>query len=298
MSVSQYEIFVKAAETGSLTLAAEALGCTQSNASHAIAALEREFGFSLLRRGRGGVKLTEEGAVLLPLVCAVCDGEAALRRRAAELRGLETGRLRIGSFTSVAVHWLPGILKGFQTLYPNIGFELLNGDYHDVDQWLAAGRVDAAFTRLPSALPCTFLPLYEDRLMAILPKNHPKAGLERFPMEAIAGESFISLLESSDHDSIRVLREAGYEPEIRFTTKDDYALIAMVENGLGMSIVPELLLEGRRENIAVLPLTPPARRTIALAIPEGSRESPAARRFADFAAEWARQYAAERKGEA
>ena len=291
MSVSQYDIFLKAAELGSLTLAAETLGCTQSNASHAMAALEKEFGFSLLTRGRGGARLTPEGERILPWVRSVCESEAALRKKIREVRGLETGRLRVGSFTSVAVHWLPHILKRFQAQYPEISFELLNGDYRDVDQWLEEGKVDAAFTRLPSQLACEFLPLYEDRLMVILPAGHSKANGESFPMADIAGEPFISLLEGSDHDSIRILREAGLEPDIRFTTKDDYALIAMVESGLGISIVPELLLEGHTENIAILPLDPPAKRTIALAIPQGSRQSPATRRFADFVCEWARGYA-------
>ena len=290
MTASKYEILVKIAELGSLTQAAEALGCTQSNVSHAVSALEKEFGFALFVRGRGGAKLTGEGERILPCVKAVCDSERALKSRAAELRGLEAGRLRVGSFTSVAVHWMPHILKAFQARYPRIEFELLNGDYGDVDEWLLTGRVDAAFTRLPSDLPCAFVPLCRDRLMAILPKDHPKAAQAALPLDQIEGEPFISLLEGSDHDSIRTLREAGLAPRIRFATKDDYALIAMVENGLGISIVPELLMRGRDENVAMLPLDPPAYRTIALAIPEASRQSPAAKRFADFVCAWAGQY--------
>ncbi len=283
----QYNLFLKAAELGSLTLAAEAMGCTQSNVSHAVSALEKELGVPLLTRGRKGARLTPEGERLLPLMQAVCQDGERLRRAAEALRGGETGRLRVGSFTSVAVHWLPRIIKGFQARYPGISFELLNGDYGDVEQWLAAGRVDAAFTRLPCDLNCDFLPLYKDRLMAILPPEHPRAHDAAFPLSAIAGETLISLPEGSDHDSIRTLREAGLDPVIGFTTKDDYALIAMVENGLGISIVPELLLAGRGDRVARLPLEPPATRTIALAIPEANRGSAAVQRFADFVREWA-----------
>lgn len=289
MSVSQEKIFVLAAELGSLTEAAERLGCTQSNASHAISALEKEYGFPLLRRGRQGAKLTKEGEQILPWVRAVCDSREELRKKVTEVRGLGSGKLRIGSFTSVAVHWLPGILEEFQAQYPHITFELLNGDYQDVNAWLADGTVDAAFTRLPSALPCRFLPLYEDRLMAILPLDHPKAAWPSFPMHDVQGEKFISLLEGSDHDSIRTIREAGFHPEVRFTTKDDYALIAMVEKGLGISIVPELLLQGRGGRLAALPLEPPAHRTIALAIPEGGEQSPAVRQFAACVQDWVKR---------
>ena len=289
MSVSQEKIFVLAAELGSLTEAAEKLGCTQSNASHAISALEKEYGFPLLRRGRQGARLTKEGEQILPWVRAVCDSREELQKKVMEVRGLGSGKLRIGSFTSVAVHWLPGILKEFQAQYPHISFELLNGDYQDVDAWLSEGKVDAAFTRLPSALPCRFIPLYEDRLMAILPLDHPKAAWPCFPMHDMQGEEFISLLEGSDHDSIRTIREAGFHPEVRFTTKDDYALIAMVEKGLGISIVPELLLQGRGERIAALPLMPPAHRTIALAIPQDGGQSPAVQRFAACVQDWVKR---------
>lgn len=289
MAVSQEKIFVLAAELGSLTEAAEKLGCTQSNASHAISALEKEFGFQVLIRNRQGVKLTREGEEILPWVRAVCEKRDALQNKLKAVRGAEAGKLRLGAFTSVAVHWLPGILKEFQARHPGIGFELLNGDYHDVDEWLSKGEVDAAFIRLPSSLNCDFFPLYQDRLMAILPLDHPKAALDRFPMRAVEGESFISLLESSDHDSIRTLRDAGFSPQVRFTTKDDYALIAMVEKGLGISIVPELLLEGHGERIAALPLDPPCFRAIALATPAGSRSNSAVSPFVAFVEEWAQR---------
>lgn len=286
MAVSQEKIFVLAAELGSLTEAAKILGCTQSNASHAITALEKEYGFPLLRRSRQGARLTKEGEQILPWVRAACRTREELNAKVTELQGVGNATLRVGSFTSVAVHWLPGIIKEFQSRYPGISFELLNGDYQDVDNWLIRGAVDAAFTRLPSSLSCSFLSLYEDQLMAILPADHPKASRPYFPIQDVQGESFISLLEGSDHDSIRTIREAGYDPEIRFTTKDDYALIAMVEEGLGISIVPELLLRGRTGNIVALPLRPACYRTIALAIPSENGKSPAVKQFASCVQEW------------
>ena len=288
----QYGILLKAAELGSLTRAAEALGCTQSNVSHAIGAMEKEFGFPLLTRGRSGARLTPEGERLLPYLRAAWESEQALRRKIEELRGLQAGQLRVGSFSSVAVHWMPQIIKRFRAQYPQITFELLNGDYQDVDTWLTSGQVDCAFTRLPSRLPCAFLPLYEDPLVAILPPDHPKAKAASFPMADLAHETLISLPEGSDHDSMRVLREAGLNPQAAFVTRDDYALIAMVENGLGVSIVPELLLGREHPALVRLPLDPPAARTIALAIPRESETSPAVRVFASFVCEWAAEYQA------
>lgn len=291
MTADKYEILMTVVEQGSLTRAGEQLGCTQSAVSHAIASLEQELGFSLLRRGRGGVKLTDEGERLLPAVRALLHSAEQLRQTAAAIRGLDTGTVRIGSFTSVAVHWLPAVLKRFQRDYPRVEFKLLNGDYYDVERWIGDGSVDLGFVTLPGSLHCECIPLLEDRLLAILPKNSRFAAYPKFPLSECEREPFISLLQSSDHDARRALEAAGIKPNVRFYTKDDYAIIAMVEQGLGISIMPELLLKGRHDDLQILPLVPEAKRIIGLAVADSERAGPAVRRFADYVV----QYVAEER---
>ncbi len=282
MNLAKYEALVTVVELGSLTRAAQSLGCTQSAVSHSIDSLEKELGFPILKRGRAGVQLTAEGERLLPAVNALLGSAEQLNQTAAAIRGLDAGTVRIGAFTSVAVHWLPAVLKEFQTDYPKVEFKLLNGDYHDVEQWLSDGSIDIGFVTVPCALDCECIPLVEDRLLAILPEDSRFASYPRFPLVECETEPFISLLESSDHDARRALEAAGVHPNVRFYTKDDYAIIAMVEQGLGMSIMPELLLKGRRDRLLVLPLVPEAKRTIGIAIAAGSKAGPATRRFADY----------------
>ena len=286
INITKYQIFAKAAELGSITKAAEAMGYTQSAISHSISSLEEELGFDLMHRSRSGIRLTEDGRRVLSAVGDILASCEQLDRTVDEIRGLDSGTVRIGTFTSVAVHWLPGMIKEFQNIYPNVDFKLLNGDYHDIEQWIDEGAVDLGFVTLPSDLSCECIPLTEDRLLAIVPPDHPLAGQSRFPLERIPDEDFISLLESSDHDARRALDAAGVKPNIKFTTKDDYAIIAMVEKGLGMSIIPELLLQGRGDNIRSMELSPPAKRTIALAVPAESKAGPAARRFAEHICRW------------
>ncbi len=242
MNLTKYEALAAVVEQGSLTRAAESLRCTQSNLSHSLDSLEKELGFPLLKRGRGGVKLTAEGERLMPSVRALLASAEQLNQTAAAIRGLDTGTVRIGAFTSVAVHWLPGVLKEFQNDFPNVDFRLMNGDYHDVEEWLSDGSIDIGFVNVPCALDCECIPLMEDRLLAILPLDSRFASYPKFPLVECETEPFISLLKSSDHDARRALEAAGVEPNVRFYTKDDYAIIAMVEQGLGMSIMPELLL--------------------------------------------------------
>ena len=282
MAFTKYEALAAIVEEGSLTRAAQALGCTQSAVSHSISALEQELGFSVLTRSRGGVALTDEGERLMPAVRALLTSEEHLRQTASSIRGLDSGTVRIGTFTSVAVHWLPIVLKAFQQDFPGVSVKLLNGDYHDVEQWLMDGSIDIGFVTLPTQIECRCIPLMEDRLLAILPIGSRFESYARFPLTECEREPFISLLESSDHDARRALEAAGVKPNVRFYTKDDYALIAMVEQGLGISIVPELLMKGRSDRVRTLPLIPEAKRIIGLAIAAGDKAGPAVRKFADY----------------
>ena len=282
MSIQKYQVFLHVMEAGSVSRAAEDMGLTQSAVSHALSSLEEDFGFKLLTRSRAGVRLSSEGKRILPAIRDILSAEERLRETVSSIHGLSTGTIRVASFSSVAVHWLPAMLKAFQEQYPQIRFKLLNGDYHDVEQWLEEGAVDLGFVSLPTRAPGKVTPLMEDRLLVILPKDHPLASLDSFPIGYARQETFISLLESSDHDLRRALDAEGIRPHIRFITKDDYAIIAMVEQGLGIAIMPELLLRGRTDNIAALELKPQASRTIALAVTEQGQQSPAARMFADF----------------
>ena len=291
--ITKIRALMSAVENGSLKAAAEALGCTQSAVSHSIAALEEELGFRLLRRGRSGVYLTDEGERLLGAARSLLSAEEQLRQTAASIRGLDQGTVRIGAFTSVAVHWLPPVLKEFQRDYPNVEFKLLNGDYHDVNEWLSDGSVDIGFVALPCELKCETITLMEDRLLAILPKDSRYASYPRFPLTECEREPFISLLQSSDHDARRALEAAGVKPNVRFYTKDDYAIIAMVEQGLGMSIMPELLLKGRHDELLTLPLVPEAKRTIGIAYAVGSHPGPATQRFCDYVVRYVKAQAAQ-----
>ena len=108
-------------------------------------------------------------------------------------------------------------------------------------------------------------------------------------MDELAREPFIGLLETSDRDARTALEKCGVRPEIRYTTKDDYAVIAMIECGLGVSIMPELLLKNCSDGVRCLPLDPPASRTIGLCLPDADRAGPATRRFAESACDWVKR---------
>ena len=287
MNLKKYEAFVKTVELGSLTRAAQALGSTQSRISHILNDLESEYGFTLMHRSRSGLELTEAGKLILPRMQAILEKQQELEMLISDIHNANAGSVRLGAFTSVAVHWLPGIIREFQEEHPKVDLQMFNGDYHDIEQWLLNRDVEVGFVTLPAPEHVLTVPIAEDPLVAILPRGHRLAQLDRIPLKELETEPFISLLQSSAHDIHRALDSAGITPNIKYTTKDDYAILAMVEQGLGISIVPQLLLEGNRRDLVVRPLEPNASRTIALAVPEGEN-LPVVEAFARTALNWVR----------
>ena len=148
-NIQKYQAFVEVADAGSFTKAAETLAYSQSGISHMVSDLERDWGVALFERSRRGVVLTGDGARLLPEARALCESFRALEATVDEVRGLETGLIRIGVFPSVAAHWIPRIIKRFSADYPGIDYKLRVGDYTEIEEWIADGTVDCGFVLLP-----------------------------------------------------------------------------------------------------------------------------------------------------
>ena len=197
------------------------------------------------------------------------------------------GTIRIATFKSVAVNWLPPMIKEFQAQHPEARFRLFDGAYAEVDAYVRSGTVDMGFVSLPSELPGEIVPVCSDRLLAVLPAGHPLAAQDAVPIAAFGTEPVVSLVDSTNRDALRVLDAAHVRPDIRFQTADDYAMISMVESGLGICIAHELVLRSDNHNVVVRPLDPPAQRTIAMAIHPESEDKPLVRTFAAFVRTWA-----------
>jgi len=282
MSIQKYEAFLKTVEMGSFTKAAQALGYTQSGISHMLNALEKEWNLTLLSRDRSGVSITSDGLRLLPFVQNICNAHCELINKIGNLHGLESGLIRIGTFTSVAVHWLPNMIKTFQKEYPNIDFELLHGDYTEIENWIATGRADCGFLKLPVRAGLESIFLEQDRLMVILPEQHHLADCKSFPIDKLSDEPFILLEVGSENEITDIFEANGIRPNVRFTARDDYAIISMVESGLGISILPELVLHRTPYKIVKKELSTPAYRKLGIVLKDTRYASPAVKRFLDY----------------
>lgn len=278
----KYMAFLRTVEYGSFTKAADMLHYSQSGVSRMIADLEKEWNVVLLERGRAGVRLTSDGMKLLPYAKNVCAAYRELQSQVDELNGMQSGLIRIGTFSSAATHWLPNIIQAFQKDYPNIDYELLLGDYTEIESWIFAGRVDFGFLRLPADPGLQTVFLEQDPLLAVLPEGHPLAACARVPLSALCAEPFLLLEKGAKAEISEIFERCGLRPNIRFTTWDDYAVMSMVEKGLGVGILPQLILRRTPYRIAVRELDVPAFRSIGIALREKKNAPLAVKRFLDY----------------
>lgn len=262
--MNRYIALQKIVELGSFTKAAEALGYTQSSVSQMVASLENELSVKLLTRSRTGVKLTLEGAELYPFIERTILQYRAMQEKANEIRGLETGIVRVGTISSITCHWMPQLMRGFQELYPNVQFLFHQGDYSSIQEWIKIGAVDFGFITPPAVTELKTVTIKNGEMLAVLPKSHPLAAHSSIRLDEITNDPFILLEEGHYSEPINAFHAAGLEPNIKYTIHDDYAIMTMVEAGLGISILAELVLRRTNYNIVCLPIEPPVSRSLAI----------------------------------
>ncbi|EMF0434564.1 LysR family transcriptional regulator [Enterococcus faecium] len=282
MNIQKYIAFLKTVELKSFTKAAEALNYSQSGISRMINDLEDEWGVTLLERNRTGLRLTSDGINIYPYVKNLFDEYESMQRKLEELNGIKFGVIRIGTFSSVATHWLPQLILNFQNKYPNIKFELLLVNYDEIEHWILTGRVDFGFLRLPTLPKLSTQFIHQDDFKVIVPKNHFLEKKDSVSLNDLSGLPFI-LLDKNGNSNITTLFETmDFSPDINFTTWDDYAIMAMVEKGLGVSILPELILQRVQYDLTILDLDVPLYRKIGIAYKEEKNLSLASKKFLDL----------------
>ncbi len=281
MSIFSYQIFDAVAKQQKFLRAAELMNLTPSAVSHSIASLEIKLGFPLFLRSRTGVKLTSEGELMLIHVRAILNCEEQLQQEAAQINGLEKGTVVLGTFSSVCANWIPDIVKSFHSLYPNIDINIMQGDYEDVILWAKTGVVNIGFATLPVKEDLVETPLYKDRLLCITPKNFKPIHSKYVTIDDIKDQPFILQREGYNKDTISFIKKHNLSIRPQFFIDDDQSIIAIVESGLGISIVPELILNKIRCNVNVYPIVPNEFRTIGLITQKKQLFSPAVLKMFD-----------------
>lgn len=279
MDIKKYELFADIAETGNFTKSGERMGYTQSGVSHILKSLESEVGFPLFIRTKHGVQLTRNAEQLLPLIHTLLSANENLRQTINDINGINSGSLVIASFSSISIHWLPRIIRRFQQMYPSITISLMEGGTDDIVDWIINNQADFGFMSQRKTNGLEWISLANDPLMAVLPRDCPVPEDGQFPITGFQGQHFIISAMGTDYDVHYALNSANVTPNIHFTSKDDHAIISMISNHLGISILPQLVIQGYENQIKAYPLKPYCSRNLGVAVKSRQGMSPAAKKF-------------------
>ena len=271
-----------ALEEGTLARAADKLGYTPSGISRMVAALEEELGFPLLHRGRGGVAATGECEALLPALRQMVYQAESCRQTAAALRGLERGTVTVGANYRFYARQLAHLMARFREDHPGIPFQTIEGTSTTLTQALREHRADLCVISRRDG-PLQWLPLRQDQMMVMLSPEHPLAKERAVPIRRLETESYIEIFPGRETDNSRILEQNHIRPANRFAgVEDDFSAMAMVEAGLGIALVNDLIAGMLMGNVVFRPLDPPQYVEVGIATPPAELMSPAARQFLTF----------------
>jgi len=279
VDTKKLEAMMTAVEQGSFTRAAEMLGYTQSGLTHMMNSLEKDVGFPLLTRGHYGVKLTPAAQRIEPLIRRFLTAGEELEREIQQLHTAEEETVRVAAYASIAMHWLPEIIQQFRSEYAGVHVDIQMGSVEEVYRWVREGKVDMCFASWQEGVNLEWVHLRDDPLLVILPRTERAKEGQSFAVSDFEGREFLMPSMGFSLDITRVFNRFGVRPAIRDTQVNDSVVISMVEHGLGISILSELVLQGRKSDVLALPMDPPAVRDLGIAVRSKKELSPMARKF-------------------
>ncbi|MEV6346108.1 LysR family transcriptional regulator [Actinoplanes sp. NPDC051851] len=262
LDVSRLRVLVAVARHGSVTAAAQALHYAQPSVSHHLARLEAETGSRLVQRAGRGIRLTEAGRMLAERAEEILGRLDAAEAELAAHTGLRAGRVRLAAFPSALGTFVPDAAAGFAAAYPGVDLRFTEAEPPAAIRLLRSGEVEVAllFEHLGGVSPdlrgLRAEVLTEEPLHLVAPAAWPGDRLtDHRERPWIAG------CERCRGELLRDCAEAGFTPDIRFTTEDYVAVQALVAAGMGVTTLPALALAAHRNpRVRVVPLPGVVRR--------------------------------------
>lgn len=282
MDTNKYKMLLKAIETGNLTRAAEQTGYTQSAITHMINLLEEHLGVALLERSRSGVTVTSAGKQLIPFIQDVCNSEKRLEEEVNSILELKKGIIRIGTFYSMSTNLLPHVIKEFKVEYPRVEIEIYDGGYGAVENMLNSGSVDIAFQVQPVQSKFECIDIFNDKAVVVMPKGHPLARYDVVPLDKLENEPFVFMKEDINDIFGQLLKDHQVFPDIKYRIKDDNTVMSMVDAGLGISLLSELVLKNSKFKGEVRHVSPTSVRTVSVVYNKSTKSSPLSMKFIEY----------------
>jgi DNA-binding transcriptional LysR family regulator len=282
VQLQQLRYFVAVAEMRHFTQAADELGVSQPTLSKQIHTLETSLGAPLFERIRGGVTLTVAGETLLPLAQRMIADADAARDAVADIVGLRRGEIRLGATPSLCSSLVPAVLRAYRANHPGIRLHVTEGSSQDMIADLLAHTLDLALIVQPEhgvdeALETAEL-LRESLVVASVATGPPPTVARQLDLIELRHTPMVMFRDGYDirDVTLQACERAGFTPKFAVEGGEMDAVLAFVEAGLGVALVPSMVL-ANRPLLRATPLAPPGmRRTIALAQRRGAIMSHAA----------------------
>ena len=281
------EVFITVANLGSFKKAADKLGYTQAGISYIINSMEEQAGFQMFEREFGGVRLTQEGRALMPSMQRLYNDELLLNKQIDQIKGLQSGRIRLLSINTVIVCYIPDILREFKDMYPKIDIELTMCDSHvESSNKILAGEADCTFTQITESSKIELIPLCSQEDMLVVSKEHPLAMRKVFPIEELGDYPYIGCSEKLDPYNHNLASRFGVSLNQIIEVNNDYGCFSMISKGLGFGIYPKIMVENSNFPVKGISFDIDTHTDISLGFRSYDSLSIAAKAFVDFVKEW------------
>jgi len=282
VDIKRLRIFLAVAQSGSFTRAAECIHLSQSAVSQQMALLEAEVREVLFERGARGIRLTRAGAELARQAQRVIDEMSRLEAMVGYLGGTRR-ELRVGAFPSAGIELLPKALKAFRARQPDVRVALRTVNPEAAVRALAGGEVDALllfdYSHLPRDLGSGIdrLHLFDDPLLALLPKTHPAAQRATIDLVDLAGDKWIFHRPFAPYQDVypEICRLGGFDPDVLFYAEDVQTIRGLVAEEMCVSIAPRLSALPSSDGLMLRPISTPAivRRISVLTLPQAGQDA-------------------------
>ncbi|GAA1141062.1 LysR family transcriptional regulator [Ornithinicoccus hortensis] len=292
------------AEKGSFTAAAHSLGYTQPAISQMVRRLEKRSGTALVERNGRSVRLTEAGEVLARHAVNVLAALDNAQAEVSAIAGLQAGRVRLMAFPSSSATLVPRALARVKAAHPGIVVQFSEGEPPESLAALRDGTCDlaVAFTydgtdvgRGEDDLQgLVVLDVLDDPVLAALPADHRLADQDVVDLADLAGESWIAGCPRCRGHLLSLSESAGFTPEVSYETEDYVAVLGLVAAGLGVALVPQLILTSvSHPNVVTRPVRPHSSRAVQMVTTPDLQRVPAVKATLDALCASARELEAD-----
>jgi DNA-binding transcriptional LysR family regulator len=289
--MDKYEVILEVVKTCNISKAAKNLNYSQSAISQTIKSFEQDMGFPLFKRTNSGVQLLPNAKPVIKSLKIIHQENRHLQELSDSMTQSEIGTVRIGSFISFAMTYLPKILKEFTTKYPKIKFEIFTGNQQEIYEKLRRNEIDIAFTSMYGMEEFSYQIFLKDEFVVVLPCDHPFVTETSIPISHIVDQTYILSGEKFDFEIGNIFHSLDLNPQYTFEIFDEMVALKLIEAGFGISIFSKFFLESipNHVDVAIRPITEHYYRSLVVARNPDVYSSAASNIFNYFTTSWLEQ---------